>query len=235
MSALSVPLASAGIRVTFWVLGVAVVVIGVLIAIGVARHFESDRADRRRERVRGELEPLFARFFETADRARLAAELHPAFMRMDAAERPVAAVLVANLMQDASFSQREPMRAALDQSGIVELGHRGTRRLSPWRRALACGRIGHSRSVPVLLKRLEDRRPEVRIAAVRALGDIGSAEAVPALADAFLERRCAPTNVVNDALRRIGGESAPAFERGAGSPDPIVRLSSCYGLAVGDR
>jgi HEAT repeat protein len=85
--------------------------------------------------------------------------------------------------------------------------------------------------VPVLLERLDDRRPEVRMAAVRALGDIGSAEAVPALSEAFLARRVAPTNVVNDALRKIGGESAPAFEEGIRSSDPIVRVSSCFGLS----
>jgi HEAT repeat protein len=154
---------------------------------------------------------------------------------MDAAHRPVAATLVTDLMQAASSSQREQLRLALEQSGIVELGHRGTRRFSPWRRALACemlGKIGSPRSVPVLVARLEDRRPEVRTAAVRALGDIGSAEAVPALADAFLERRVAPTNVVNAALRRIGGESGPAFELGLASPDAIVRVSSCYGLSA---
>jgi HEAT repeat protein len=107
--------------------------------------------------------------------------------------------------------------------------------LSPWRRALACellGKIGARRSVPALLARLTDRRPEVRMAAVRALGDIGSAEAVPALTEAFLERRGAPTNVVNDALRRIGAEAATAFERGIASPDPVVRVSSCFGLAA---
>jgi HEAT repeat protein len=87
--------------------------------------------------------------------------------------------------------------------------------------------------VPALLERLEDRRPEVRIAAVRALGDIGSAEAVPALGKAFLERRCAPTNVVSDALRRIGGDVVgPTFDEGVASPDPIVRVSACFGLGA---
>jgi HEAT repeat protein len=71
----------------------------------------------------------------------------------------------------------------------------------------------------------------VRLAAVRALGDIGSNEAVPALSAAFLERRVAPTNIVNNALRRIGGEAAPAFERGITSDDPIVRVSSCFGFS----
>jgi HEAT repeat protein len=86
--------------------------------------------------------------------------------------------------------------------------------------------------VPVLLERLEDRRPEVRMAAVRALGDIGSEEAVPALGDAFLERRVAPTDVINDALRRIGGEAGTVFERGLVTTDPTVRVSSCFGLAA---
>jgi HEAT repeat protein len=143
--------------------------------------------------------------------------------------------LTIDLMGEAeSPAQREDLRDALEESGIVELGERGTRRRSPWRRALACealGRIGAHRSAPALLARLQDRRPEVRVAAVRALGDIGSKEAVPALSEAFLERRVAPTNIVNNALRRIGGEAGPAFEQGITSADPIVRISSCFGLS----
>jgi HEAT repeat protein len=224
----------APLRLTVWVLAIGAAVIIVLLAIVIARHLEWVRADRRREHVRRELEPIFSRFFETEDRARLAAELRPAFLRMDAAHRPVAAVLVTDVMKGVPLSQKEPLRDALEESGIVELGDRGTRRLSPWRRALACemlGKIGSHRSVPALLARLNDRRPEVRMAAVRALGDIGSDQAVPALSEAFLERRSAPTNVVNNALRKIGGEAAPAFERGIASTDPIVRLSSCFGLS----
>ena len=125
---------AAPLRLTLWVVGITTAVIVAVIAIGVTRHYEWVRSARRRERVRAELEPLFARFFETEDRERLAEELHPAFMRMDAAHRPVAAVLVADLMQSASRSHKEELRHALEQSGIVELGHRGTRRLSPWRR-----------------------------------------------------------------------------------------------------
>ena len=224
----------APLSLTLWVLIVSTVVVVFLLGLGTMRHLESVRADRRRERVRSELEPLFSRFFATEDRARLAAELRPVFMRMDAAHRPIAAVLVSDLMQAVSLSHKEQLREALEQSGIVELGHRGTRRISPWRRALACemlGKIGSPRSVPVLLECLGDRRPEVRMAAVRALGDAGAQEAIPALSEAFLERRIAPTNVVNDALRRIGGDAAPAFEQGVGSTDPIVRISSCFGLS----
>jgi HEAT repeat protein len=235
MSAVQLVLVAAPLRLTLWVVAVAAVVILIVMSIGISRHLEWIRVARHRERVQGELEPVFARFFESEDPIRLAEELRPAFLRMNAAERPVAAALVTDLMQQAPLAQRTQLRSALEESGIVELGERGTRRLSPWRRALACemlGKIGSPRAVPVLLERLDDRRPEVRIAAVRALGDIGSAEAVPALGTAFLERRIAPTNVLNDALRRIGGESpGPTFERGVDSPDPIVRVSSCFGLA----
>lgn len=224
----------APLRLTLWVLAVGTAVVLVLVSIGVSRHLESTRADQRRKRVRAELGPVFARFLETEDRDRLAAELRPAFMRMDAAHRPVAAVLVTDIMRDASASQVDALREVFEQSGIVELGHRGTRRFSPWRRALACemlGKIGSRRSVPVLLNRLNDRRPEVRVAAVQALGDIGSPEAVPALSQAFLERRVAPIDVVNASLRRIGGDAVTTFEQGAVSPDPIVRVSSCFGLS----
>jgi hypothetical protein len=224
----------APLGVTIWVVAVATAVVVVLLAIVVVRHLEWSRHARRRERARAELGPVFARFLETGDQGGLAEQLRPAFMRMNAAERPVAALLVTDLMREAPRAQRETLRRELEQAGIVELGERGTRRRSPWRRALACemlGTIGSELAVPALLERLEDRRPEVRIAAVRALGDIASDEAIPALTTAFLERRAAPTNVVLSALRRIGGESAPAFERGISSDDPIVRVSSCFGLA----
>jgi HEAT repeat protein len=225
----------APLGVTLWVLAIAGAVVVVLLAMVVARHLEWARFERRRRHVRAELEPVFARFLDSDDSDRLAEELRPALLRMDAAHRPVAAVLVTDVMQQASPAQREVLRHNLERAGIVELGERGTRRLSPWRRALACemlGKIGSPGSVPALLARLEDHRPEVRIAAVRALGDIGSPDAIPALTQPFLEDRVAPTSIVMDALRRIGGEAYTAFERGIESNDPIVRVASCFGLAA---
>jgi len=225
----------APLRLTVWILAVAAAAIVVLIGIGMSRHLEAVRAARVRERLRGELVPVFSRFLETQDSDHLAESLRPAFLRMRASERPIAAVLVTDLMREASSpAETQALRRSLEESGIVELGHRGTRRLSPWRRALACemlGKIGSEQSVPVLVERLKDRRPEVRMAAVRALGDIGSADAVPALGEAFLGHRAAPTDVIMDALRKVGGDAATVFERGLGSEDPIVRISSCYGLA----
>ena len=126
----------APLGLTIWVVAVATAVVAVLLAIVVARHLQWARNDRLRERARGTLEPVFTRFLETDDQARLAEQLRPAFMRMDAAERPVAAVLVTDIMRQAPLSQRDVLRGELEEAGIVELGVSGTRRLSPWRRAL---------------------------------------------------------------------------------------------------
>ena len=237
MSGAPLLLVAAPLRLTYWVLVVATAVIVFLFGVILARHLERAGAARRRETVARELEPMFARFLAAGDRARLEDELRASMRRMDAAHRPVAAVMIIDLMREAtSRAQTDAVRQALVESGIVQLGEMGTHRLSPWRRALACellGKIGAQRSVPTLLARLDDRRPEMRTAAVRALGDVRSAEAVPALSKMFLQRRGVPTNVVADALRRIGGEDVgPVFERGVASTDPIVRVASCYGLAA---
>ena len=111
---------AAPLRLTFWVLAVAGAWVVFMMALVVARHVEWARAARHRARVQAELGPVFARFLESDDHARLAEELRPAFLRMNAAERPVAAVLVTELMGDVSPWQKEQLRSTFEQSGIVE-------------------------------------------------------------------------------------------------------------------
>jgi HEAT repeat protein len=55
---------------------------------------------------------------------------------------------------------------------------------------------------------------------------------VPALSEAFLERRVAPTNVVSDALRKIGREAAPAFEVLDTDSDARVRAAAAAALGI---
>lgn len=117
----------------------------------------------------------------------------------------------------------------------MELTERSTRRWMPWRRVLACeilGTLGAERSVPVLVERLEDHRSEVRLAAGRALGTVGSPAAAPSLTSVFLERRAVPTGVAYDALRALGPHGSEAFRRGLSSPDPTLRIASCLGVAA---
>src|SRR5262249_8191630 len=160
MSGVWVIQVAAPLRLTFWVLAVTGAWVIVLMALVVARHLQWARAARSRERVQGELGHVFSRFLESGDHAQLAGELRPAFMQMDSAERPVAAVLVTDLMRQVSPSQTEELRSTLEQAGIVELGERGTRRVSPGRRAPAgemVGKIGARPPGPALLPRLADR------------------------------------------------------------------------------
>jgi hypothetical protein len=225
----------APLPLTFWVLIVTTAVVVVLLLLVVARHLEAARADRLRVRVRSELEPVFSRFLETEDPVRLGEELRPAFLRMDAAERPVAAVLVISLMREStSPSQTRKLRSMLEDSGIEELAERGTRRRSPWRRALACellANIGSCRSVPALLERLRDRRPEVRIRPSGRSARSGRTRPSPPSRRPSSSAAWLRPNIINNALRRIGGEAATVFARGIASHDPIVRISSCFGLA----
>ena len=120
----------APLRLTVWILAVAAAAIVVLMAIGISRHLETVEAGRRRERVRAELGPLFSRFLETDDAAHLAEELRPAFLRMDAAHRPVAAMLVTDVrLPSTQTSARaelgirrwrpevEPLRSPLSHGG----------------------------------------------------------------------------------------------------------------------
>jgi HEAT repeat protein len=69
------------------------------------------------------------------------------------------------------------------------------------------------------------------MAAARALGLLGDPAAAGPLADVFLNRRSVPIGVANDALIRLGPAGADAFRQGLRSPEPTVRVSSCFGIA----
>lgn len=190
---------------------------------------------RRRERIRTRLQPVLERLTTGGQLERAAAELRPLVAALGREERPVAAWVACDLTHDADEPTRARMRELLDETGALELAERSTRRWMPWRRALACetlGAIGAERSVPVLLERLDDPRSEVRLAAARALGAIGSPTATESLTSLFLEQRAVPTGVAYDALRSLGVAGADAFRRGLSSPDATIRVASCFGVAA---
>jgi hypothetical protein len=71
-------------RMTVWVLAAGTVLIVVLAAIGVLRHFEAVSTERRRARLQREFGPVCSRFLETQDSDRLAESLRTAQRRGDA-------------------------------------------------------------------------------------------------------------------------------------------------------
>ena len=190
---------------------------------------------RRRERVRARLTPVVERLVSGADPDAIAEELRPLVAGLGRKDRPVAAWVLRDLTRDTDEATRARIRDVLEETGATDLAERSTRRWTPWRRALACeilGAIGAERSVPVLEARLQDGRSEVRMAAVRSLGAIGSPTAAAALTEIFLGRRAVPIGVAYDALRGLGPEGAEAFRRGLGAQDPTVRVASCFGVAA---
>ena len=189
----------------------------------------------RREHIRERLAPIVERLVSGADAEQASDELRPVVASLSRAERPVGAWLLKDMTRDADEQTLHRVSQILDESGATELAERSTRRRTAWRRALACeilGAIGAERSVPVLVERLDDGRGEVRMAAARALGTMGSPLAAPALTSAFLERSKVPTGVAYDALRGLGRHGAAAFHEGLRSRDPTVRVASCFGIAA---
>ncbi|HXV58852.1 MAG TPA: HEAT repeat domain-containing protein, partial [Gaiellaceae bacterium] len=141
---------------------------------------------RRRERVERRLAPVVERLVSGEGRERTVWELRSLLAGSGSLERPAAAWLLRDATRGADEELLARLRGILEDCGAIELAERGTRRWTPWRRALACevlGAFGSERSVPVLLERLRDRRLEVRTAAARALGAIRSGAAAPALAE----------------------------------------------------
>lgn len=190
---------------------------------------------RRRERVRDRLRPVFERLASGADPEGAVDELRPLLAGLDAQERAAAAWILRDGSRGADEATRARLRERLAEYGAVAIAERGTRRRMPWRRALACEVLGSSAgesSVGVLVGCLEDPRSEVRMAAARALGELGSPTAASVLSSLYLERRAVPTGVAYDTLRALGPAGAAAFERGLESPDPTVRVTSCFGVAA---
>jgi HEAT repeat protein len=84
----------------------------------------------------------------------------------------------------------------------------------PGRRGSICRVLGlqkDARAVPALLERLKDRDPGVRVAAIRALTEIGAAEAIELLgATAVEDGHCYVRAVANDALKSFKQRTAGA-------------------------
>jgi HEAT repeat protein len=189
---------------------------------------------RQRERVRPRMEEVVARLLADDDPERATEEFRTAIRSLGRHARPVLAWLVLDLAQDADERSLARVREGVDRSGVIAVAESGTRGRIPWRRRVAIeflGVFGGEHSVPVLAGLLEDRRLDVRIAAARALGAIGSPQGAPALTNAFLERRNVPPGIVHDALRRLGPAGAEAFRRGLAAPGATLRVASCFGIA----
>ncbi|MFE9776193.1 HEAT repeat domain-containing protein [Streptomyces sp. NPDC005931] len=109
--------------------------------------------------------------------------------------------------------------AAADAVG--DLGSR-----SPVRRGRAAhvlGQLRHREAAAPLCRLLDDRDPEVRTAAARALGRTGDPTAVPHLLASLYGPRTVPPKVVSASLVALGADAWPAVTAGLRDPQSLVR------------
>jgi hypothetical protein len=122
-------------------------------------------------------------------------------------------ILERMLIQQASElrgGDRQNMARVFEDSGLVERAIRQMRSLRWWQRFVAAQKLGAMRSaraVPALICAAGDRNPTVRLAALRALGDINDASAYPLLLQA-LEERATATPML-DIVLAIGSSISP--------------------------
>ena len=169
-------------------------------------------ADRRQTRVRQTLAPMLASW-----RARPATAAQIAWLSALGREdgrSALAACLEA--LADLEPEPADQVRTALRQSGLAGREIARVADHDPARRASACrvaGRVGEAVAIPLLTERLRDQAPEVRRAAVRALGELRAVEAIDAIAET-IEAMGEWTNLLLVmALVRMGPAAAPAVGR----------------------
>ena len=202
----------------------------------VALREESTLFLRRRARVRERLAPFVERVESHPGQESVAA-LVAQVARLGRADIPAAAWLLHDVSKSADEATRAAIRDAVRTHAgneLRELGERGTRRWMPWRRVLACdilGSFSDERSIGILEPCLHDSRVEVREAAARALGRIGSPDAATLLIPLFLEGKSVAPGVAYDALRGLGETGADVFEQALESDEPSIRVSACFGCS----
>jgi HEAT repeat protein len=117
--------------------------------------------------------------------------------------------------------------------GLTGRALRQLRHYDAVRRARAAEMLGNLRlaeAVGPVCQLLADRRPEVRVVAVRALGAIGHPDAAGPLIDALA--REVPAHMVADALARIGQPALPAVQAALRSDAPVVRVTALDALGL---
>ncbi|RZU51833.1 HEAT repeat protein [Krasilnikovia cinnamomea] len=145
------------------------------------------------------------------------------------AVEPVAVELLGKVRGDAHLALTE----VFQRRGVGDRALAQLTSADPVRRARAAETLGHLRrlhAVPQICALLDDRQPDVRVVAARALGTIGEpAAAVPLLAALT---RPVPAHLVAHALARIGAGAVPALEAALSQPEPLVRATALDALGL---
>jgi HEAT repeat protein len=215
------------------------VMVNVLLIVGLAlgaaliKLWRKNR-ERRREHELTALRPVLLQYlasWEDGDARDLADTL--------IAHRSTSATfeeLVSGLLPKLRGADRSVLVDILRRRGTIEQACRDTRYRTSLRRALSAellGSAGAIEGIPFVVRLLDDRNPQVRLAAVRGLGRIGTSESATALIT-HLDRKdpgIAPQPVTM-ALLRMGKEAIGPLRAALDAQRAGVRTMAAEALGV---
>jgi len=131
-------------------------------------------------------------------------------------------------------ASRTALVGLLLERGTVERTLGRSRRRRPLQRVRAAEMLATlgTGTAARLYELVDDPDPEVRSAAVRALGRIGDPSVVPALLSALQPPRSVPRRIVAQALLRIGAAATPELIGALGAPEVDVAAAAADVLGV---
>ena len=201
--------------------------VGVLGVLLVSSRVLRPWRERRRRALAAPVRPWLLEL-ATSDDARVAVALS----RIGALDRrhwQAIEPTVVSLLGKVRGDLRSSFARLFDERGVTERALRDVRtggRFRKIRRARAAavlGDLGHTGALQALCALLDDRSPAVRIAAARALGKIGRAEAAGPLLGTLAGARRVPSDIVAYALIQIGPAAHADLIQAIGHAEPLVR------------
>lgn len=196
------------------------VVNSVLLVVLAVRRFQLARDSRRREEVAMRLRPQVLAFLDGDEDLPDDLPHH---------ERTIVASILGGYGRLVRGPGRERIAAYFEQHGDIERELDTLRNDSAhWRRAGAAyrlGDIGSPRGEPGLIAALDDDDPDVRSAATRSLGRLGSVAAVAPLIAAVADDRV-PTALARWAVLQVGPPALPELRKLLRSESPDRRAGA---------
>ena len=214
------------IAASFAIAGVAIAVLVVLLsAATVLRRYHRGWQERRRARLVEPLRDVLIRLVTdpTGDDPSLEYQrLLETPARTWRALEPTAL----DLLRKVRGESRQRLVALVVAQGTLERMCRQARGLGAVRRAHAAELLGllcRPEGRDDLVRLLDDRDPEVRLVAARALGELGDPTAAGPLLDSLVRTRSVPLRVVARSLARLGPTAGTMLVEGLESENALTR------------
>jgi hypothetical protein len=211
----------------------AVLIVGLALGTALIKLWRKHR-ERLRERELTGLRPVLMQYLATWEDGD-ARDLSDTLIR-HRSSRATFEELVTGLLPNLRGADRSMLVDILRRRGTIDQACRGTRYRTSLRRAISAellGSAGAIEGIPFVSRLLQDRNPQVRLAAVRALGRIGTAESAAALITQLdrADPGIAPQPVTM-ALLRMGLNAAGPLRRALDAQQVTVRTMAAEALGV---